>query len=81
MSKPVTLLLSAVLSLCSILNLAQAEDAMPDPDLRSAARDSYIFTSPLVMMYRTMYLQAIDAASPSYAGGMGAWPHLGVATP
>ncbi|WP_162798458.1 DUF1254 domain-containing protein [Sulfitobacter sp. SK012] len=50
-------------------------------DLRIAARDSYIFTYPLVMMYRTMYLQAIEEGSPSYAGGMGEWLHLGVASP
>ena len=47
-------------------------------DLRIAARDSYIFTYPLVMMYRTMYLQSIDKTSSS---GMGEWLHLGVASP
>ena len=50
-------------------------------DLRTAARDSYIFTYPLVMMYRTMYVQAIDGTSPSFSGGMGEWLHLGVASP
>ncbi len=33
------------------------------------------------MMYRTMYLQAIDETSSSYSGGMGEWLHLGVASP
>ncbi len=50
-------------------------------DLRTTARDSYIFTYPLVMMYRTMYLQAIDETSPTFSGGMGQWLHLGTATP
>lgn len=49
--------------------------------MRDAARDSYLFTYPLVMMYRTMYLQAIDQNSPTFSGGMGQWLHLGTATP
>jgi Protein of unknown function (DUF1254) len=49
--------------------------------MRDAARDSYIFTYPLVMMYRTMYLQAIDESSSTFSGGMGQWLHLGTATP
>ena len=33
------------------------------------------------MMYRTMYLQAIDTKSKSYSGGFGKWLHLGTSTP
>jgi hypothetical protein len=33
------------------------------------------------MMYRTMYLQAIDTKSESYAGGFGKWLHLGTSSP
>ncbi len=58
---------------------AQAQEL--DSDLRIAARDSYIFTYPLVMMYRTMYLQAVDKTSPSFGGGMGQWLHLATASP
>ncbi len=70
-------LASAVL--ISTTGAVRAQETVPN--LRDAARDSYIFTYPLVMMYRTMFLQAIDATSPSFSGGMGAWLHLGVATP
>jgi len=60
---------------------ARAQSTAPETDLRAAARDSYVFTYPLVMMYRTMYLQAIDEGSPSFSGGMGAWLKLEAATP
>jgi hypothetical protein len=33
------------------------------------------------MMYRTMYLQAIDNDSKSYSGGFGKWLHLGTSSP
>lgn len=81
MARLARLITSAAMALFGATVSAAAQDADPGTDLRSAARDSYIFTYPLVMMYRTMSLQAIDAASPSYAGGMGEWLHLGVATP
>ena len=61
----------------SLVTPVQAEDT----NMRDAARDSYLFTYPLVMMYRTMYLQAIDESSPTFSGGMGQWLHLGNATP
>jgi hypothetical protein len=50
-------------------------------DARAIARDAYIFAYPLVLYYRTMYRQAIDAKSPSYAGGFGRWAHRKPATP
>src|SRR5690348_4523098 len=42
-------------------------------DARAIAKDAYIFAYPLVLYYRTMYRQAIDTKSPSYAGGFGHW--------
>ncbi len=50
-------------------------------DVRAIAKDAYIFAYPLVLYYRTMYRQAIDAKSPSYAGGFGRWAHRKLATP
>jgi hypothetical protein len=50
-------------------------------EARAIAKEAYVFTYPLVMMYRTMYLQAIDVDSDSYAGGFGEWLHLGMSTP
>ena len=50
-------------------------------EAREIAKDAYIFNYPLVMMYRTMYLQAIDAKSKSYSGGFGKWLHLGTSSP
>ena len=74
--------LSATIACAGMTLLGATASAQEsDADLRSAARDSYIFTYPLVMMYRTMYLQAVDRSSPSFGGGMGEWLHLGVATP
>jgi len=59
-----------------------AGDGQLKPDeARAIAKEAYIFTYPLVMMYRTMYLQAIDAKSKSYSGGFGKWLHLGTSSP
>ena len=47
-------------------------DERPTPEeARAIAKEAYIFNYPLVMMYRTMYLQAIDTTSKSYSGGFG----------
>jgi hypothetical protein len=64
--------------------LASAAFAQPKvtPDeARAIAKEAYIFNYPLVMMYRTMYLQAIDTKSKSYSGGFGKWLHLGTSSP
>ncbi len=50
-------------------------------EAKAIAKEAYIFTYPLVMYYRTMYLQAIDTSSSSYSGGFGRWLNLGTATP
>ena len=55
--------------------------AVSSDEARAIAREAYIFYYPLVMMYRTMYLQAIDPNSESYSGGFGKWLHLGTSTP
>ncbi len=48
-----------------------------DPQaVRYLARDAYIFTYPLVMNYRTMFMQAIDGDK-----AMGKWLHLGLSSP
>jgi hypothetical protein len=56
-------------------------DKISAADAREIARDAYIFAYPLVLYYRTMYRQAIDAKSPYYAGGFGRWGHRKAATP
>ena len=48
---------------------------------RAIAKEAYIFNYSLVMMYRTMYIQAIDSKSASYRGGFGTWLHLGTSSP
>ena len=50
-------------------------------EAKAIAKEAYIFTYPLVMYYRTMYMQAIDASSSSFNGGFGKWLNLGTATP
>ncbi len=74
---------SAASALClALLPVPVAAQTAPTPDdVQAMAEDAYVFTYPLVMMYRTMYLQAIDETSPSYAGGFGEWYHLGMSTP
>ena len=60
---------------------AKTDGQLTADDARAIAKDAYIFTYPLVMMYRTMYMQAIDTESKSYSGGFGHWLHLGMSTP
>lgn len=81
MPSKITGLLLAALSLTASTGASHAQNLGDAVDLQASARDSYIFTYPLVMMYRTMYLQAIDETSASFSGGMGKWLHLGVASP
>ena len=72
-----------ILTLCAFGQLSQALAAeTPTPEeARAIAREAYIFNYPLVMYYRTMYLQAIDPQSKSYSGGFGKWLHLGTSSP
>lgn len=67
--------LSALLSLCVALIAANswAQDKVTPAEARKIAKEAYIFNYPLVMYYRTMYLQAIDTKSKFYSGGFGKW--------
>ncbi|MGB5136414.1 MAG: DUF1214 domain-containing protein [Prochlorococcaceae cyanobacterium] len=53
-----------------------SSEAIDPRNARSLARDAYIFTYPLVMNYRTMFMQAIDGDK-----AMGRWLHLGLSSP
>jgi hypothetical protein len=57
------------------------DDRLTPDEAKDIAKEAYIFNYPLVMMYRTMYLQAIDTKSKSYSGGFGKWLHLGTSSP
>ncbi len=48
-------------------------------EAKAIAKEAYIFNYPLVMYYRTMYLQAI--APDNKSGGFGHWLHLGTSSP
>jgi len=60
---------------------AKTDGQLTADDARAIAKEAYIFNYPLVMMYRTMYLQAIDTTSSSFSGGFGEWLHLGTSSP
>jgi hypothetical protein len=57
------------------------QDKVTPDEAEAIAKEAYIFNYPLVMYYRTMYLQAIDTTSKSYSGGFGKWLHLGTSSP
>jgi hypothetical protein len=65
---------------CNPASTEKAEAITPD-EARTIAKEAYIFNYSMVMMYRTMYLQAIDTQSKSYSGGFGQWLHLGTSSP
>jgi hypothetical protein len=58
-----------------------AQGKVTPDEARKIAKEAYIFNYSMVMMYRTMYLQAIDPKSKSYSGGFGKWLHLGTSSP
>ncbi len=61
----------------STMAIAATASAQPGPDeIRALAKDAYVFTYPLVMNYRTMYVQAIDGDKE-----FGKWTHFGLSTP
>jgi hypothetical protein len=64
-----------------IASTAAAQDKVTPEEARAIARQACIFNYPLVMYYRTMYLQAIDKDSKSFSGGFGKWLHLGTSSP
>jgi len=75
------------MTLCASLFLVyacaqdNAQDKLTNDEARAIAKEAYTFTYPLVMYYRTMYLQAIDKDSTSFSGGFGKWLHLGTSSP
>lgn len=61
----------------SIMGFTFADIAAQDAEeIRSVAKDAYIFNYPLVMNYRTMYMQAIDGDRE-----FGKWLHLDLSSP
>jgi hypothetical protein len=58
---------------------APAAAGITAAEARVIAKEAYTFNFPLVMYYRTMYLQSIAPGNKS--GGFGKWLHLGTSTP
>jgi hypothetical protein len=48
------------------LGTASTATAVTAKEARAIAKEAYVFNYSLVMMYRTMYIQAIDTKSESY---------------
>ncbi len=67
----ITLILAFVFGLSAFASAAPSAK-----ETRQIAKEAYIFTYPLVMNYRTMYMQAIKGD-----GEFGKWLHLAVASP
>lgn len=66
----------AALLCITLVACAAPQEAVSPEQAQAIAKDAYIFTYPLVMNYRTMYMQAIEGD-----GAMGKWLHLGLASP
>jgi hypothetical protein len=58
-----------------------ADSKLTPSEARAIAKDAYIFSYPLVLHYRTMYLQAVDRSAKEYVGGFGEYRHYGMSTP
>ena len=57
---------------------ACAQGKVKPAEAKKIAKEAYIFNYPLVMMYRSMYQQALD---PKNGVGLGNWLHLGTSSP
>ena len=80
MFSKVFFLIFTIVTFGQISHVLAAESPTPE-EARAIAKEAYIFNYPLVMMYRTMWLQAIDPKSKSFSGGFGQWLHLGTSSP
>ena len=56
--------------------MSKSEAKLLLAETKAIAKDAYIFAYPLVMNYRTMYMQAIKGD-----GRFGKWLHLGLSSP
>ena len=74
-------LVAATLCFMLFTSITSAQAKVTPDEARTIAKEAYVFNYPLVMMYRTMYLQAIDTKSKTYSGGFGKWLHLGTSSP
>jgi hypothetical protein len=73
------MILITSLSLLLFAPIGAAGNKITPDEARAIAKEAYIFNFPLVMYYRTMYLQSI--APDNKSGGFGKWLHLGTASP
>jgi hypothetical protein len=79
--KPTTPILTLALGLALVgASSSHAAEVTP-AEARGIAKDAYIFTYPLALQYRTMFVQAIDSTSKEYVGGFGKYRHYGMSTP
>ncbi len=69
--------IAVLLSLSIFLAVSgSSANTLSTDKIRDTVKEAYIFTYPLVMNYRTMYMQAIKDD-----GEFGKWLHLGMASP
>ena len=76
MKKAALFLLSTLFACATTASHAATASGDDADSVKSAAKDAYFFTYPLVMNYRTMYKQAIEGD-----GEMGKWLNLGLSSP
>lgn len=56
-------------------------NGLSDKEVKELAKETYIFSYPLVIYYYTLYKHAIDQQSGEFTGGFGKFLHLGLVTP
>jgi len=66
---------------CGYGNAKPTESPLTPNEAYKLAKEAYIFSYPLIMNYRAMYIQAIDENSKYSGNGFGKWQSYGPATP
>ena len=54
----------------------QKEAALTPTEAKAIAKDAYIFAYPMLEVYKTMYVQAIDKNSGAYKGEFNEFHHM-----
>jgi hypothetical protein len=63
------------------IDSASLRAGLTSEEIKTTAREAYIFCFPLNYYYRTIYSQIVDQSNPKNLGGFGKFRHDGLATP
>jgi len=70
------LLITVLFTACSNSNKEKKVEEITVAQAKEIAKDAYIFAYPMLEVYKTMYVQAINKKSPAYKGEINEFHHM-----